>query len=171
VSGAGGELIDVVDDAGRRLAVVTRAEMRARRLRHRAVYIVVLDSADRVVVHRRAAWKDVWPSAWDLAFGGVVAAGEPWLDAARRELGEEAGIGGVELQPLGEQFRYEDADVALVGRVFLARTDAAAVPVDGEVAEVATVARRDLASWACRRRLCPDSARCVLPLVAAIPDA
>ncbi len=33
-----------------------------------------------VVVHQRAPWKDVAPSLWDLAFGGVCDVGEAHLD-------------------------------------------------------------------------------------------
>ena len=86
MSGAGAaasELVDVVDPDGRVLEVVTRAEMRRRRLRHRTVFEAVVDPDDRrLLVHRRADWKDTAPGWWDIAFGGVVAAGEGWDDAA-----------------------------------------------------------------------------------------
>ena len=98
----GGELVDWVGEDDSVLAVVSRERMRRERLLHRAVFVAVLDGSDRVVVHRRAAWKDVWPSAWDVCFGGVVAAGESWDEAARRELAEEAGLEGVEPVPMGE---------------------------------------------------------------------
>jgi 8-oxo-dGTP pyrophosphatase MutT (NUDIX family) len=163
--GPAGELVDWIDDDGRVLAVVGRDRMRAERLRHRAVFVAVVDRADVVVVHRRAAWKDVWPSAWDLCFGGVVAAGEAWEDAARRELAEEAGLVEVTLEPLGEPFRFDDESVSLLGRVYLARTDDPVTPQDGEVAELDRVHRSDLATWAAERVVCPDSLRCVLPLL------
>ena len=65
-------------------------------------YVVVLRPGDRVVVHQRAAWKDVAPSAWDLAFGGVCGVGEGWLESATRELAEEAGLTDVPLTDLGQ---------------------------------------------------------------------
>ena len=64
---------------------VSRAEMRAHNLQHRAVSTAVLGSDGRLLVHRRSATKDVWPGMWDLAAGGVVAASETYDDAARRE--------------------------------------------------------------------------------------
>ena len=104
MSGAGAaasELVDVVDPDGRVLEVVTRAEMRRRRLRHRTVFVAVVDPDERrLLVHRRADWKDTAPGWWDIAFGGVVAAGEGWDDAAVRELEEEAGV-RAPLEPLG----------------------------------------------------------------------
>ena len=162
------ELIVWVDERDRVLGVVTRARMRAERLRHRAVYIVVVDEADRFVVHQRAPWKDVWPAAWDIAFGGVVGTGEGWEAAASRELAEEAGlvVGPTPvsaLVALGEPFRYEDQSVALIGRAYLFSTNEAVVPGDGEVVAVERVPRRQLPRWIRSRLVCPDSLACVLP--------
>src|SRR4051812_1747859 len=60
-------------------------------------------------------------SRWDVGFGGVVAVGEDWETAAHRELVEEAGV-EADLTYLGEA-TYEDDDVALGGRLSLARHD------------------------------------------------
>ena len=101
------------------LEIVTRAEMRRRRLRHRTVFVAVVDADDRrLLVHRRADWKDTAPGWWDIAFGGVVAAGEAWDDAAVRELEEEAGV-RAPLEPLGDA-AYEDDAVEEVCRVYRA---------------------------------------------------
>lgn len=147
------------------LGQVTRRRMRAERLRHRAVYVVVIDGAERVVVHQRAGWKDVWPSAWDVAFGGVVGAGEAWEHAARRELREEAGVLDGRWHGIDAEFRYDDDAVSLVGRLWVVRSDAPITPLDGEVQAVERVALTELGDWVARHRVCPDSARCVLPSV------
>ncbi len=101
---------------------VPRSVMRREHLRHRAVYVVVTTSSDEIVVHRRAEWKDVYPGAWDLCFGGVLAAGEDWADAARRELAEEAGIEG-ELRALGRSGAFDEGGMHVVGRVFAVAHD------------------------------------------------
>jgi 8-oxo-dGTP pyrophosphatase MutT (NUDIX family) len=150
------ELVEVVDADGTVVDVVTRADMRAGRLRHRAVGIVVRRPGDgAVLVHRRADWKDVWPSYWDIAFGGVCDVGESWLDAARRELAEEAGVSG-DLTHLGSG-SYTDDDVDLVAEVFAVETEGPFAFADGEVVEVAWVAAADVESWASERDVCPDS--------------
>jgi len=95
------EPVEELDALGKPLRVVTRAEMRAGNLRHRAVYVLVLDRAGRLLAHRRADWKDVWPGRWDVAFGGVAGVGEAPLETARRELAEEAGV-AAPLERLGE---------------------------------------------------------------------
>src|SRR5688572_32371497 len=117
------ELVDLVDADDRVVEVVTRAEARARgaTARHRACYVAVLTSADELVVHRRADWKDVYPGWWDVCFGGVLAAGEAWDAAAHRELLEEAGI-DVPLELLGRA-GWEAPGAQLNGQIYLARRD------------------------------------------------
>ena len=56
------------------------------------VGIIVRSTTGSVLVHQRAADKDVWPSMWDVMVGGVVSAGETYEVAARRELNEEIGV-------------------------------------------------------------------------------
>lgn len=149
------ELVEVVDGSGAVERVVTRGDMRRDRLRHRCTYILVIDAEHRVVVHQRADWKDVWPSRWDLAFGGVAAVAEPWDDAARRELLEEAGIDApVTRVAMGT---YDDTDVALVGQVYLARSDGPFTFPDGEVVRAERVPVVDVLSWITTRPHCPDS--------------
>jgi protein phosphatase len=86
------ELVDVIDAAGNTIGTVTRREMRARRLPHRCVYILVFNSKGELFVHERTATKDVYPSHWDVAVGGVLTAGESFDAGARRELAEELGV-------------------------------------------------------------------------------
>lgn len=152
---ASAELVEVVDEQGGVLDIVTRAEMRAGRLRHRCTYIVVVDSNEQLVVHQRALWKDVWPGRWDVAFGGVVAVGEDWGTAALRELEEEAGV-QAGLQEIGSGV-YDDFDVSVLGRVYLARHDGPFTFPDGEVLTADRVPLDDVEAWIARHQLCPDS--------------
>lgn len=101
------ELVDVIDDQGRTIATVTRREMRARRLPHRCVYILVFNRQGQLFIHLRTPTKDVYPAHWDVAIGGVLTAGESFEVGARREILEEVGV-DTEPQPLFP-FRYADA--------------------------------------------------------------
>src|SRR5262245_11253806 len=86
------ELVDVIDEKGAVIGAATRREMRARNLPHRCTYILVFNSRGDLFVHQRTANKDINPSLWDVAVGGVLAAGESFDDSARRELLEELGV-------------------------------------------------------------------------------
>ena len=140
--------MEVLDREGRAERVVSRAELRRDNLRHRAVYVLVLDPDRRLLVHRRADWKDVYPGRWDVAFGGVVRAGETADDTARRELAEEAGI-APPLRRLGGG-RVEAERARVVGDVYLAESAGPFSFSDGEVVETAWVALPGLRDWLAR---------------------
>ncbi len=161
---SGRELVDVVDDDDIVVRTVTRAEMRRDRLQHRAVAVAVFGSDGRLLVHRRSDDKDVWPGQWDIAVGGVVAAGEGYGDAARRELAEELGVDVMSMQALGEG-RFRDDAVVLIGKGFRTVHDGPFRFTDGEIAEVRWVTWDELDEL---RRDCPfvpDSIALLLPLI------
>lgn len=142
---AAAQLVEHIDEHGAVIEVVTRSEMRDRSLRHRSVYIAVLDHADRLLVHKRADWKDVFPGAWDLAFGGVCDVGESWHASAERELMEEAGVTGdlVDHGPV----RFEAPGVALLGQLYSCRHEGPFAFNDGEVTDSQWVPLADLAAF------------------------
>jgi 8-oxo-dGTP pyrophosphatase MutT (NUDIX family) len=86
------ELVDVVDERNEVIAVVPRRRIRAENLLHRCTYVLVLNPAGELYVHRRTETKDVYPGYLDVCAGGVNAAGESYEDCARRELEEELGV-------------------------------------------------------------------------------
>ena len=161
----GDEAVEVVDLAGNVVEIVSRRRMRAERLRHRATFIAVVDETGRLLVHQRSPAKDVWPSRWDIAAGGVAAVGETWAVAAARELEEELGL-RLELTSLGTE-PYEDEDVATLGAIFTAvlvssRHDEVRF-ADGEVVDARWVTREELDAMVRRESFCPDSLALVLP--------
>ena len=111
------EIVMVVDGENRPVAELPRHRMRSENLPHRATYIFVFDRAGRVLVQRRTAIKDMSPSYYDLAAGGVVAAGESYEENAEREAEEELGIRGTALEPKFDVY-YEDERNRCFGRVF-----------------------------------------------------
>jgi isopentenyldiphosphate isomerase len=167
---AAAELVEEVDESGAALRVVTRAEMRAGRLRHRCTYIAVIDTEDRLLVHQRAPWKDVWPSRWDVAFGGVVGVREDWAEAAQRELAEEAGVvvRTSALVELGAD-TYDDDAVRVLGHVYVVRHDGPFTFPDGEVVASDRIPLTDLATWLADHETCPDSGALVAPRLSEEP--
>jgi isopentenyldiphosphate isomerase len=165
VSGSPGEeLVEWVDDSDRVIEIVTRARMRSENLRHRSVAIIVTSTDGRLLVHRRADTKDLLPGWWDVCAGGVVAVGEPDDVAARRELGEELGIAGVEPERVGAG-HHEDDHTREICHVFHVVHDGPYLFADGEVAEARLVTPPELTALLEREPFLPSGLRLVLPLV------
>lgn len=116
------EIVTIVDRGNRVVGAVPRPEMRARRLLHRCTYVLVVNSQGEPYVQKRTTTKDVFPGYHDPAAGGVVLAGESYLDGAVRELEEELGIRGVPLEWLFD-FYYADPDFLAWGAAFWCRWD------------------------------------------------
>jgi isopentenyldiphosphate isomerase len=157
------ETVEVVDVLGTVLRLVTRRQMRAETLWHRAVFIVVRSSSGDVLVHRRAETKDVWPGWWDVAVGGVVSPGESWEVAAQRELAEELGVSGV-LRPMGTG-AYADGDVKLVAACFEVVCDGPFAFSDGEITTTQWVTPGDLRARIGQDSFLPDSIALILPRI------
>jgi 8-oxo-dGTP pyrophosphatase MutT (NUDIX family) len=110
------EIVQLVDRDNHEIGVISRKLMREQRLIHRACYILVFNAAGELFIQKRTLNKDIYPGYWDVAAGGVVLAGESY-ESATRELAEELGVRGGQLNFLFDQY-YEDEDNRVWGRVF-----------------------------------------------------
>lgn len=88
----GEELFDVVDETDTVIGSLPRDEVHAKDLRHRAVHVMIFNTAGEILLQKRSIWKDRNPGLWDSATAGHVDAGETYEQAARRELTEEIGV-------------------------------------------------------------------------------
>jgi 16S rRNA (adenine1518-N6/adenine1519-N6)-dimethyltransferase len=96
----GEELFDVVDAADQIIGQATRTSVHERDLLHRAVHIFAFNKRGELLLQKRSALKDRHPGVWDSSVSGHLDAGESYLDAAIRELDEEMGIGGAEVEEI-----------------------------------------------------------------------
>jgi len=129
------EVLDVVDESDRVVGQARRAEVYARRLRHRCAFVLARDAGGRVFVHRRTDRKLVFPSLYDMFVGGVVGAGESYDDAALREAEEELGVSGLPRPEYLFKFLYDDgAGQTWWSAVYEVRCE---LPVSPQVEEVA----------------------------------
>ena len=128
----GDEIVLIVDENNRETGAVTRREMRARGLVHRASYILVFNSKGELYIQKRTVSKDIYPGYLDVAAGGVVLAGESYEEAARRELEEELGIRQTLLVPHFTFFSREK-DNRVWGRVFSCTHDGSLTLQETEV--------------------------------------
>ncbi len=151
----GQELVDVVDDHGQIVATVTRREVRQLRLPHRCVYVLVFNERGELFIHLRTPTKDVYPSHWDVCVGGVLAAGESFDAAARREVAEELGLDAApeRLFP----FRYSDSSSVVQGMVYRLKNDGPFQLQAEEIVRGEFVPPQDVAGRAAQEPFCPDA--------------
>ena len=94
MDGNGGpeESFSVVDERDRVVGAAPRSQVHANNLLHRAVHLLVFNSAGEVYLQLRSRSKDRHPLAWDSSAAGHVNASEEYDQTAARELREELGI-------------------------------------------------------------------------------
>ena len=150
------ELVYEVDENDRILRVVRRGELTDKNLRHRTVCILFRDNAGRILVHRRAAAKRVFPKYYDMFVAGMVPAGETYDQAARREAAEEVGQRNIVLRPLGK-WRFDDDKVPQWSSVYTARVTGPVVPQPEEVEWFGFLTAAELDESIAQNDYCPDS--------------
>jgi len=81
------EPVEVVDAAGRPMAVVSAGEAHRQFLPHKAVLALFFDREARLILEKRDALAQAYPGRWDLPGRAHVWPGEAFFDVAHR-LGE-----------------------------------------------------------------------------------
>ena len=82
----------VVDEHDNVIGKASRKECHQKRLIHRSVYIIVLNSKGEIFLQKRSMNKDLYPGYYACSATGHVEYGESYEEAAKRELKEELGI-------------------------------------------------------------------------------
>lgn len=82
----------IVDDADNIIDQVSKNEAYTKGLQLRSVQIFLFDSSGKLFVQKRASQKTRFPNYLCASVAGHVEPGEPYLEAAKRELKEELGI-------------------------------------------------------------------------------
>jgi 16S rRNA (adenine1518-N6/adenine1519-N6)-dimethyltransferase len=86
------ESFSIVDEHDQVIGAARRGQVHANNLLHRAVHMLIFNSAGEVFLQLRSRWKDRHPLTWDSSAAGHVNAGEEYDQSAARELREELGI-------------------------------------------------------------------------------
>lgn len=148
------ELVDVIDDAGNTIGVVTRREMRVRKLPHRCTYVLVVNQCGELFIHLRTSTKDVYPSHWDVCIGGVLAAGETFAQGVKREIREELGI-DADVEELFS-LHYKDAATFAHGMAYRLTHDGPFQLQVEEIVRGAFVPMAEVMERIKRAAFCPD---------------
>ena len=142
------EWFDVVDALDCPIGKERREVVHARKLFHRAIHVLVLDSADRILVQKRSPAKDSAPGLWCSSCSGHLDEGEDYLPAAVRELEEELGL---EIRPENLSQVLSVSPCMETGwefcRLFFLRDEGPYVFEPSEITELRSLALHELDEW------------------------
>ena len=155
-TGPAPEIVDWIDEDGRVLQSLPRAEIRGRNLLHRSSATFVFHPDGRLFVQQRTLTKDVYPGLFDVCVGGTVVSGETYDQNACREVAEELGIHGAPVYALFSH-RFLDAHTNNAIRVFACVYDGPIVLQPEEVADGFWADRSRVETLLAGGRVCPDS--------------
>jgi isopentenyldiphosphate isomerase len=93
------EQLEIVNEEGGVVGLALRSEIHGNpSLLHRVVHVLVFNSEGKLLLQKRSLRKDVAPGRWDTSVGGHVGVGEELSLSAWREMEEELGIAGREIE-------------------------------------------------------------------------
>ena len=86
------ELIDIFDENGNYIKKEMKSVAHSKGHWHKSIHAYLVNDKKEIVIQKRSANKDFYPSIWDVSFAGHVGAGESTKSSAIRECQEELGI-------------------------------------------------------------------------------
>ncbi|CAG9315541.1 unnamed protein product [Blepharisma stoltei] len=160
------EIVLIVDEENRPIGEAIRKDMRKLKLAHRASFIFIKNSEGLLHVQKRVLTKDVYPGYFDPTTGGCVLASDlNDKEAALRELEEELGITGIDIEFV-DWFHYKNAENNVWGSIYLAEWNG---PVSLQADEVESLHMMSISEILERfqnnEKFCPDSMAALQQLI------
>lgn len=144
------ELLDIYSEDGEVIKRVSRSEAEDANHITSNVIVFILNPLNQVLIQLRPKTKKHYPGLWDVSTCGGVESGENIEEAATRELQEETGIAGVDLEYIKtfmNVFPSEDGkeDRKRLSHIYVAITNKSPLIQSDEVDELRFVPYKELA--------------------------
>lgn len=133
-------LIQIVDKEDKVIGSSEATPAHLAGLTHRISRVMIDDGKGNLLLQKRSKTVKNWPEYWDNSAAGHVDVGEDYIDAAKREMLEEIGLDGYDLEEVGyfySEEKYKNKYLKRFNKLYRLTIDF--TPTDLEVAEVAEV--------------------------------
>jgi len=128
-------LIDRVDESDSIIGPIERRRVFELKANFRVVHVFILDGRGRLLLQQIPPDGKRHPGHWGSSVAGYVFSGESYDQAARRRLGQELGVTGVELSPFGKVTMDDEGCTKFIS-LFTAQHDGPFRPDPGHIADL-----------------------------------
>ena len=141
------EFLDVLDQNGNKIGrKEPRTIIHKDGFWHRAVFVVIVNSKNQILLQKRGPDKESHPNCWDISVAGHIPAGKDSLTTAKNELKEELGL-NAETNELSLLFSYKHGVVLNDGKflnnswydIYLLKRDLAVEDINLQAEELSEV--------------------------------
>jgi isopentenyldiphosphate isomerase len=146
---------EVIDRRGNTIAIVSRKEIKKKKLRHKAAFIILKNKNNQYFIAQRSRTKKTYPLLWAFGAGGGVMAGESFDNAAQRELEEELGI--KEKVKYVFDFPFDSEEIHYLAKVYETIFDKEIIIDKGEYEQGKWVSTEEIFNMEKKGKFCPDS--------------
>lgn len=152
------ELFYLVDDNDEAIGSVERfIAHRSKTLKHRSIFILLVNDQDELLLQKRSQFKDSFPGYWTVSVSGHVTFGQTYDEAAKREMEEEIGL-VLDLKPLQKIYIEEEREFAFIYKAHLKDEEMTKISFDqDEISEVRWVAVKKLTEFIKENDLTPSA--------------
>jgi len=96
------EVLDRVDEQDQPVGTIARADLFRVHANFRVAHVFIFNPSGELLLQELAPTRLRHPGRWGSSVAAYVAAGEDYVQAARRRLLEELGIAGMQLDEIGK---------------------------------------------------------------------
>ena len=132
--------ITFVDEHDNVIGSGTMQESWEKGIAHRIVRVFLFNTNGDLLIQKRADHLVSLPGRWDHSAAGHVDANEKYLQAAEREMKEEIGVEGVELNERGKYYSEDTEESDKINKrfnmIYVGKWDGDVRPNPDEVSEV-----------------------------------
>jgi isopentenyl-diphosphate delta-isomerase len=129
------EVLDRVNELDQPIGTIARADVFRSHANFRVAHVFIFNRQDELLLQELSPARARNPGRWGSSLAAYVAAGEDYIQAARRRLREELGISDMKLSEIGKTRMLDEGSNKFI-TLFEGRYDGPFVPDSSHIAKL-----------------------------------